>query len=1029
MNIIITYTNIELDLLPVDFNSQDNRSYVDMFHGIEKNKFISVNKEKYNCDEKMHPAIYKVLKKHYDNAKRIYSSVMIFGEVCLNIYNELKSDPDTLCYEKKIIDNQPKKYECFVIKHPTISQEIYIFDNDTLIKSSNIAPGDRIQAIHNHPANKFVLLTENTGSDKINHILVWCVYKSYLKNKSDKNIIAILFEKIYMYMQDNVDTSFLMIGDFNNTLYMNNDTLMTYTISLMNRLSNRFISHGVHGNDAFISCLDATNFRKVIMTFPNKNEDLLTSSHTPLTLEFVKTISHIPMSKANIPKVFKLTKNTMSKGCMVKQFIPTMLKYARITELNKTNYQTYCTNEPLDDVDFNTVDILRDGDLTIYDSIWNDDQLDRIYRLLEILTSKLLSDQTNTDEGRVRASQTDNITYFLAQHGNQSAETVLDYLKNNGHGELHNNIDQLIRSLLVCNGEPPDNEYYNILKKKYINVAILKYDDYAGLGCHVDHAKKSEAVIITTSIGPKQIYYDMVPVTTWTSEYYGCRIPIKNGQHVIMDGDARYKYYHCLPNGCVKAPIVKYTIVVSIGLYNKIYNGDKFDTFYNYNLLNISNINACIQNKATPEVVAKPYILEQADLKDNQEIKHYQETKAYTPTKMNFSCTYEQKGGYAYEVYDHFDTSKLTVENPLRIMDVSNKTLFYTILAEDNKNIAPVNDTTSHQTHYNFGNGTQTSVYKITRHGTGRKYILRLTPIKKHKMYNIDELIRIYKYDLTLGITNYLIDIKYYGEITVPAYNGNILKYEYLIVPVYNTFSSHNLHNMSDIQKYDFLRKLAVLLGKLQERNFIHRDLVLANIGYDDLNNLILIDYDRDTFYSPTKNEIRFRKLNHVFQYTSRNCRNVMNSNYYAFITILFKFFYPQNVHDNMINFTMLQCFFDDIREQKCTKNTEDGRILISEREQKEYLAKLLKDNYNISTILTQCINNNINYNMIHFKEIAEMLFHRSYELRFPKSKPIVPSASIVSNTSLALHGGDYHMYKLKKKSYMQLNELYKSKF
>lgn len=307
-----------------------------------------------------------------------------------------------------------------------------------------------------------------------------------------------------------------------------------------------------------------------------------------------------PMTKAT-SIIYKLTNNEISDGCSLGSIIRQTIDQ-KFDAINKKNSESYCTLAQLQE---EKKDILNEINMSIYNSIWDMDTLRNLHIELKRLSTTLIDENEQTISNNVGYHRNVNkrITFFLSSVENQTADFILSYLLDNQYILLHNSIDKLLRSLLICNNKPIEDNDYDNLKKNYIKLFIIKYDDNAGMRCHIDKWNRTRGIIITTSIGPETIFYDMVPICKQKQAY---RISIKNGQHVIMDGKARYDYYHCLPYGCDNKE--KYTIGILLNLYPKIYNGTYYDAYYDTMLLNVSNITKCIDNTANDDIVQKPYI-------------------------------------------------------------------------------------------------------------------------------------------------------------------------------------------------------------------------------------------------------------------------------------------------------------------------------------------------------------------------------------------------------------------------------------
>jgi hypothetical protein len=100
------------------------------------------------------------------------------------------------------------------------------------------------------------------------------------------------------------------------------------------------------------------------------------------------------------------------------------------------------------------------------------------------------------------------------------------------------------------------NKLFGLLKinnddKKYYadntKLTLVKYKNMVGLHTHVDNINRAgSGPIITLSIGPDITIYDMIPL----QKEYGksIRVFINQGDFLVLNGDARWKWAHSLPH-------------------------------------------------------------------------------------------------------------------------------------------------------------------------------------------------------------------------------------------------------------------------------------------------------------------------------------------------------------------------------------------------------------------------------------------------------------------------------------------------
>jgi hypothetical protein len=115
----------------------------------------------------------------------------------------------------------------------------------------------------------------------------------------------------------------------------------------------------------------------------------------------------------------------------------------------------------------------------------------------------------------------------------------------------------------VCN-------YYNINEELFINksqIVLLKYEQNEGIWLHIDNiARYDQGPIITFSIGPEKIYYDLAPSIVSDNDikkynYKPFRVELTNDDILIMDGPSRMEWSHGLPYNANYKDI-KYTIML-----------------------------------------------------------------------------------------------------------------------------------------------------------------------------------------------------------------------------------------------------------------------------------------------------------------------------------------------------------------------------------------------------------------------------------------------------------------------------------
>ena len=371
-------------------------------------------------------------------------------------------------------------------------------------------------------------------------------------------------------------------------------------------------------------------------------------------------------------------------------------------------------------------------------------------------------------------------------------------------------------------------------------------------------------------------------------------------------------------------------------------------------------------------------------------------TGTHNPKQKDLICVYKQDGGDSSNIIKNFDTSKINA-NVLEIMDNKRKVL-YILSGKDNKKENKIYGSTF--THLNLNRGAQTSIYLITEHNTNVQYVLKLTGFPNDYTNN-QELIDKYRGDLTIpDIQKNLIDIKFYGKISVPVYEGTTCTFDYIIVPKYHTFDDHNLH--TPLEKYDFLRKLAIFVRTLQLNNWILPDLKLQNIGFDDSGEIILIDYDIEAIYDSKKN-----LPGSGYTYRSSSCVKNENYNYYSFAMVVVAFFHEE------FYLTIWKCIFNDLNKRVYECNDLKEEIVEFDKELIKLDIDTCENNMYYMVIIKECVNNNMSRNIASFQQIIYIIQQIIEKLTMHKA-PIENS----NTPSPAASFGGYNMQIKNKYSY-----------
>lgn len=148
-------------------------------------------------------------------------------------------------------------------------------------------------------------------------------------------------------------------------------------------------------------------------------------------------------------------------------------------------------------------------------------------------------------------------------------QETMRYLRENQYNSLSNLIKRYLKFLCTIYNVAYSNEFLN----EHINVGFLRYEIGAGLGLHIDNiADYDQGPIITISIGPEFVYYDMTPTLLNDHRAFPLRFCATQGSIMIMDGSSRMEWAHALP---YKVPSLenkqKYTIFFKCHKFRRIH--------------------------------------------------------------------------------------------------------------------------------------------------------------------------------------------------------------------------------------------------------------------------------------------------------------------------------------------------------------------------------------------------------------------------------------------------------------------------
>jgi hypothetical protein len=153
---------------------------------------------------------------------------------------------------------------------------------------------------------------------------------------------------------------------------------------------------------------------------------------------------------------------------------------------------------------------------------------------------------------------------------------------------------------------------------------------------------------------------------------------------------------------------------------------------------------------------------------------------------------------------------------------------------------------------YNFfSSGMSTAIYKISINDDNNYFpdykntplIMRLYKSDLLSNGYLNDFINKYNDDICKPfLKDHIIDILYFGEIIKDG-----ISFTYIICPIYDTEPLLN-NKLSFVQKKNYLNSVVKLLNNLSENKIVINDFKIANISINSQGEIIVIDYDLDTF-------------------------------------------------------------------------------------------------------------------------------------------------------------------------------------
>jgi hypothetical protein len=209
-------------------------------------------------------------------------------------------------------------------------------------------------------------------------------------------------------------------------------------------------------------------------------------------------------------------------------------------------------------------------------------------------------------------------------------------------------------------------------------------------------------------------------------------------------------------------------------------------------------------------------------------------------------------GGYSRNVWPVFSEIykliKNTGKDTLIFKPIDRNSIRFNVIKKNSG--APYLDNTEPL----YNKGTYTGIYIIKKNNEPTEYIMRIVSHDPEHYLETEKSKLEY-----LNFKEYMIKIHFYGSInfkykdvqknnidienndyTVSS-NQKDYSFDYIITKEYNTKYNHGLPN---VEKFNLFIKVVKMLEKFRKYNRFLTDLKWINIGLDENNNPILIDYD-----------------------------------------------------------------------------------------------------------------------------------------------------------------------------------------
>lgn len=158
----------------------------------------------------------------------------------------------------------------------------------------------------------------------------------------------------------------------------------------------------------------------------------------------------------------------------------------------------------------------------------------------------------------------------------------------------HSYILNVLNLIVNCN-KKFNKKNLDYVLDKVTKMIILRYDPKKGKKLHIDNIWRTNGgFILTISIGPKNIYYDLVPISKQIDKK-NYRISINDGDIVIMDGESRILYGHSVPHDCDYKNKYKFSLVLMFNKSEVIKTNEKYNDILKDNIITsfMSKIKEC----------------------------------------------------------------------------------------------------------------------------------------------------------------------------------------------------------------------------------------------------------------------------------------------------------------------------------------------------------------------------------------------------------------------------------------------------